>query len=113
MATKMKTPKTIKRGTHHTTAAAALALLPPERVELTLNMPGLEQALVGLVQAAIAHAEQEHVTPDPHEAERLKLEAARIALYEDRQKLAWAEHRHRVREWEGRQKLLEQGKSAY
>lgn len=85
----------------------------PKRFELTVKMPGLEAALVGMVQAAIAHAAAERAAPSAGDDERLALAQASQALDEDRQRLAWEEHRFRVREWEARQKLLEAGKSAY
>ena len=112
MATKRPTKPTAPRRREpqkvHVTHA-----LEAQNLTLTVRMPGLEGALIGMVSAAMEHAQRDTATSHTDDAARLKLAQASQALDEDRQKLAWAEHNFRVREWEEKQKLLAAGKSTY
>ena len=78
----------------------------PREIILTLRSPGLESTIMHVLDCALAHAKVER-------REGAESDGARLALEQDRMKLAWAEHQQRVREWEAQEARRAKGIPEY
>lgn len=88
-----------------TPAAKRMTLELPSKTEFTLAMPGLEKMVLELATRAMEFEDRKRGGgADPREDKRLALEAVRITIEQDHQKLAWEEFKLRKAEFEARER---------